>query len=485
MSSITTNPTESSDILILGGGTAGCVIANRLSASPSRRVMLLEAGGNDNYLWLKIPVGYLYCIGNPRTDWLYRTALEKGLNDRSLSYPRGKVMGGCSSINGMIYMRGQAADYDHWQSLGNPGWGWDSVLPLFKKSEDEALGSDEWHGAGGELRVESQRLHWKILDQFKDAAVQYGIPAIADFNRGDNHGVAYFRVNQKQGLRWNGVRGFIRPIKNRRNLRIKTNCLIDRIEIQNSRAVGVWYQDQDGNQDYIAATHIVLTAGAIGSPAILQRSGIGDSKQLVELGIKVQHHSPEVGQNLQDHLQLRCVYKVKGVPTLNSRAKSWLGKAGIALEYGLMRSGPMAMAPSQLGIFAKSDEQQSRANLQYHVQPLSLEKFGDDLHDFPAITASVCNLQPDSRGTSLIQDSNPNKAPEIKPNYLSTASDQDIAVKAIGLTRQIVAQPALAAYEPKGMATRCPSYPAWRAGQGGRRYWHDYFPSGRNLPHGQ
>ncbi|MDI9409695.1 MAG: GMC family oxidoreductase [Candidatus Pacebacteria bacterium] len=436
------------DILVLGGGTAGCVLANRLSASSNRQVTLLEAGGKDSYIWLKIPVGYLYCIGNPRTDWLYRTEPEAGLNQRSLSYPRGRVMGGCSSINGMIYMRGQAADYDHWQSLGNPGWGWDSVLPLFKISEDEANGADEWHGSGGELRVESQRLHWQILDAFRDAAVQSGIPAIDDFNRGDNHGVAYFRVNQKRGLRWNGVRGFIRPIQKRQNLEIMTHCLIDRIEIKDHRAVGVWYRDLNGFEHYIAATHIILTAGAIGSPAILQRSGIGDGNDLQGLGIDLNHHAPSVGQNLQDHLQLRAIYRVKNVPTLNIRAKGWLGKVGIALEYGLKQSGPMAMAPSQLGIFAKSDSQQPRANLQYHVQPLSLEKFGEGLHDFPAITASVCHLQPESRGTVMIRDRNPESAPAIKPNYLSTLSDQETAVKAIELTRRIVAQPALAAYEP-------------------------------------
>ncbi|MCX8501222.1 MAG: GMC family oxidoreductase, partial [Alphaproteobacteria bacterium] len=411
---------NSVDFVVLGGGTAGCVVANRLSADPGHRVVLLEAGGSDLYPWIRIPVGYLYCIGNPRTDWVYRTVAEPGLNGRSLNYPRGRVMGGCSSINGMIYMRGQAADYDYWESLGNPGWGWNSVLPLFIKSEAEELGASEFHGSGGEIRVESQRLHWKILDAFREAAAQAGIPPTEDFNRGDNEGTGFFRVNQNRGLRWNAVSGFIRPIKHRQNLTLQTHCLIERIAIKDNRAVGVWYRDRRGQSHYLAAQHIILCAGAIGSPAILQRSGIGDGRWLQKLGIAVERDSPEVGQNLQDHLQLRTIYKVSGVPTLNSRASTWLGKLGIGLEYLLRRTGPMAMAPSQLGVFTRSSPDQPRANLQYHVQPLSLEKFGEGLHRFSAITASVCNLQPESRGSSLITDSDPNSPPEIKPNYLST-----------------------------------------------------------------
>ena len=437
------------DFLVLGGGTAGCVVANRLSADSRHRVVLLEAGGSDYYPWVRIPVGYLYCIGNPRTDWLYRTVAESGLNGRSLSYPRGRVMGGCSSINGMIYMRGQAADYDYWASLGNGGWDWNSVLPLFKRLEDESLGACDYHGSGGGIRVESQRLHWKILDAFRDAAAEAGIARTEDFNRGDNEGSGYFRVNQKKGLRWNAVSGFIRPIKHRPNLGIQTHCLIERIAIENHRAVGVWYRDHQGQSHYLAAQHVILTAGAIGSPAILQRSGIGDGPGLQKLGIEVVRDSPEVGHNLQDHLQLRTIFKVSGVPTLNSRANSWLGKVGIGLEYLLRRSGPMAMAPSQLGVFTRSSPDQPRANLQYHVQPLSLEKFGEGLHRFSAITASVCNLQPESRGTSLITDPDPNSPPEIKPNYLATTRDQTVAVQSIELTRRIMAQPALALFCPE------------------------------------
>ena len=437
------------DYIITGGGSAGCVLANRLSADPARRVLLLEAGGRDNYIWVKVPVGYLYCIGNPRTDWCMSTESETGLGGRSLRYPRGKVLGGCSSINGMIYMRGQAADYDGWRQTGHPGWGWDDVLPYFRKAEDHFAGESELHGAGGELRIERQRLRWDILDAFRDAAVQYGIPAIDDFNTGDNEGVSYFQVTQRRGWRWSAADAFLKPVRSRPNLKVVTGAMVDRLVIQNNRATGVHYRLGSEVRLAIARGEIVLAAGAIGSPAILERSGIGDARRLAELGISPVCDLPDVGGNLQDHLQLRCAWRVSGVSTLNQRAANLMGKGLIGLEYLLRRSGPMAMAPSQLGMFLKSDPHLATANLEYHVQPLSLEAFGGALDPFPAFTASVCNLRPESRGSTRIVRPDPQVPPSIRPNYLSTEEDLRVAAQSIRVTRDIVSQPALARYSPE------------------------------------
>ncbi|MFE8646643.1 GMC family oxidoreductase [Sphingomonas sp. NCPPB 2930] len=452
------------DYLVIGGGTAGALMANRLSADTRKRVLLVEAGPRDDYHWIHIPVGYLYCIGNPRTDWLYNTEPDPGLNGRVLRYPRGKTLGGSSSINGMIYMRGQARDYDGWAATTGDGtWRWDNVLPAFRQHEDHymagtpGLDADfaRYHGGGGEWRVEKQRLRWDILDAFAQAAQQAGVPHSTDFNRGDNEGVGYFQVNQKNGFRWNTARAFLRPTcYGRPNFELWTGAQVMRLTFApqpggGQRCTGAEVWNGTERITVTAGTEVLLCAGSIGSPQILQLSGIGPADLLAQHRIPVVADLPGVGANLQDHLQIRAVYKIAGAPTLNVLASTAWGKAKIGLQYLLSRSGPMSMAPSQLGAFTRSDPAQPWPNIEYHVQPLSLDAFGDPLHAFPAFTASVCNLNPTSRGTVRIKSAGFQDAPAVAPRYLATAEDRQVAADSLRVTRRIVAQPALAAYRPE------------------------------------
>ena len=445
------------DYVIVGAGTAGCVLANRLSADADAEVLLIEAGGRDDYFWIDIPVGYLYTIGNPRTDWCFETTPQAGLNGRVIGYARGKVLGGCSSINAMIYMRGQASDYDHWAQLGNRGWGWDDVLPVFKRSEDYQHGADRYHGAadagGGELRVEERRVNWPILDAWRDAAEQCGIPKIAEFNRGDNLGTAYFQMNQRRGVRVSAAKAFLRPAMSRRNLSVMTDALVEKLDVERSadglRAVGLSVRTPSGRTVVRARREVVLAAGSVGSPHLLQLSGIGPGAHLAEHGIEVLHDLPGVGSNLHDHLQIRSIYKVQGTRTLNGRSRTLFGKALMAAEYAMFRTGPLTMPPSQLGAFARSDPSRASANLEWHVQPLSLDRFGEPLHRFDAITPSVCNLQPTSRGTVRLGSADPTAQPAIDPNYLATPEDRAVAIEGLRFTRRIMAAPALARFSPQ------------------------------------
>ncbi|MFN4018521.1 MAG: GMC family oxidoreductase [Reyranella sp.] len=437
------------DYIIVGAGSAGCVLANRLSADPKDRVLVLEAGGRDNWIWFHIPAGYLFAIGNPRADWMFQTEKEPGLNGRALNYPRGKVIGGCSAINGMISMRGQSQDYDHWRQLGLNGWGWDDVAPVFRKLDNHFLGDTEHHGAGGEWRVEESRVRWEVLDAVIRAANEMGVPETSDFNTGDNTGVGYFHVNQKRGIRMSAARAFLKPVLKRPNLRLETGVLVEKLSFEGKRCTGVLYRQQGRLVEARARGEVILAAGAIGSPQILQLSGIGDPDWLGELGIPVLHSREGVGRNLQDHLQQRAIYKVNGVKTLNTTYHSLVGRALMGMQYALLQKGPLTMSPSQLGIFTRSSPDQERSNIEFHVQPLSLDKFGEPLHRFPAITVSACNLRPTSRGTVRLRSPDPSAKPVIAPNYLATYEDRTVAADAIRVTRRLMRQPAMQPYRPE------------------------------------
>jgi choline dehydrogenase-like flavoprotein len=437
------------DYIVVGAGSAGCVVANRLSADPSKRVLVLEAGGKDNWIWFHIPVGYLFAIGNPRSDWMFETEKEPGLNGRALKYPRGKAVGGSSAINAMISMRGQAEDYDHWRQLGLTGWGWRDVFPVFKRLDNHFLGETEHHGAGGEWRVEQPRVNWAVLDAMTKAAAEMGIPVTDDFNTGNNEGVGCFHVNQKRGLRWSAARGFLKPVLKRPNLRLETGVLVERVLFDGRRASGVRFRQNGRIMEARAKAEIILCAGSIGSVQILQLSGVGPADWLGDHGIPVVADKPGVGRNLQDHLQQRAIYKVSGVKTLNETYHSLVNRALMGMNYALFQRGAMTMAPSQLGIFTRSSPDHERPNIQFHIQPLSLDKFGDPLHSFPAITVSACNLRPTSRGTIRLRSADPGDKPIIAPSYLSTDEDRRVAADAIRVTRKLMRQNAMAPFAPE------------------------------------
>ncbi len=439
---------ETYDFIVVGAGSAGCVLANRLTADRLRRVLLIEAGGKDDWIWFHIPVGYLYAINNPRADWMFRTEAEPGLNGRVIAYPRGKVLGGCSAINGMIYMRGQAADYDGWRQLGLDSWGWDDVLPYFLRHEDHHAGASDLHGVGGEWRVERPRIAWPILDAVRDAGVEIGIPKVRDFNRGDNEGSDYFEVNQRRGRRWSAATAFLKPILNRPNLSVAERAHAEGILFDGARAAGVAYVREGTRVEARARGEVLLAGGAIGSPQLMEISGLGRPEALAAIGVPVRRALPGVGENLQDHLQLRTIFRIEGARTLNVDSQSYAKRALMGLDYALRRRGPLTMAPSQLGMFAKSSLEYAAANVEFHVQPLSLERFGEPLHDFPAITVSICNLRPTSVGSTHATSADLRVAPAIKPNYLSTYEDRRVAVDSIRLARRLAAAPALSKYRP-------------------------------------
>jgi choline dehydrogenase-like flavoprotein len=438
------------DYIIVGAGSAGCIIANRLSADAATRVLLVEAGDDDRSIWTRIPIGYMYMIGHPTFDWCFETQPEPQLKGRKIQHPRGKVLGGSSSINGMIQIRGQAADFDHWRQLGLEGWGWDSVLPYFKRHEDFALGANEFHSVGGELGVSPQRVNWPILDAVRRAAVEDGVHETNDFSNGVGEGVGPYHVIQRNGVRASAARAFLKPARNRRNLRIETGALTARILFEGRRAVGIEYRQRGTTRQARARREVIIATGSIKTPQLLMLSGVGPGAHLADHGISVLVDRPGVGANLQDHLQMLLTYQLEGTHTLNQRYNAPFGKVGIALEYALLRRGPMAMGPSPLGIFLRSDQDRDRANLAFTVLPFSRVSPGmkSNFHPFPAITMSVYTCRPTSRGTVRLKNPDTAAAPELRFNYLSTPDDRELAVESIRITRRIMGRKALAPYRP-------------------------------------
>ncbi|MCK6451961.1 MAG: choline dehydrogenase [Alphaproteobacteria bacterium] len=433
------------DYIVVGAGSAGCVLANRLSADPGTRVLLLEAGGRDWYPWIHIPVGYFKTMHNPMTDWCFKTEPDPGLNGRSIAWPRGKVLGGCSAINGLLYVRGQKQDYDHWRQLGNAGWSWEDVLPYFMRSEDQERGADAVHGVGGELAVSNMRVRRDVCDAYIRAAAELGIPARDDFNGEEQEGAGYFQLTARNGLRCSTATAFLKPVRRRPNLRIVTRALAERVRLDGRRATGIDYAVAGRKASAAARREVILAAGAISSPHLLELSGIGRAPVLQRLGIPVAHALPGVGENLQDHLQARAIYR-STVPTLNDEVNAWWRKLRIGIEYMLHRTGPMSMGASQLAIFARTRREVETPDVQFHIQPLSADHPGLGLHRFSAFTASVCQLRPESRGRILPRSPDPAAHPAIHPNYLATPGDEQTLLAGMRLSRRLAATAALRPY---------------------------------------